>query len=560
MTNNKPKSLHFQQGWFERYKWLHYVPLLERVVCFTCAKAEALHLIELVATKRETAFVSAGFSNWKKALIYFRQHELSQSHQFALSQMKRIAEAELPVAAQLSAQLQAEQLKAQSCLKIIFTTIVYLARQGLAFRGHRNDEGNFKQLLRLRAADNPDLQLWLERRNDMTSGSRQNEIVELFAHDIVRRIANEARTNGCFSIIVDGTQDVSGKEQESICIRYIDANLEPHEQFVGMYDPPETSGKAIATCVLDVLLRLQLPLAMLRGQTYDGAANMSGIYNGCQAIVRESQPLALFVHCGAHCVNLVAQKACSAVPVVRDAIGVIQELGAVFASSINCRTTFARIAADSNAAHACKIRPLCPTRWLVRVDAIQAAMDQYEQILDTLQELSASTSHVSVRAQGLYGQLQNTSLVLGLHIALIVLKPLELLNRKLQSRTESVAGMLECVQMVSNELDSLRSDDTFNEIMEKCSSAAVELGLKPMKLPRARKPPARHTGPAVAYAATTLVEYFKPQYFEIVDLVRSELEARFSGSVGLQTFVKLENILLTGLIDKDLLVSSRTTN
>jgi len=120
--------------------------------------------------------------------------------------------------------------------------------------------------------------------------------------------------------------------------------------------------------------------------------------------------------------------------------------------------------------------------------------------------------------------------------------------------------MLECVQMVSNELDSLRSDDTFNEIMEKCSSAAVELGLKPMKLPRARKPPARHTGPAVAYAATTLVEYFKPQYFEIVDLVRSELEARFSGSVGLQTFVKLENILLTGLIDKDLLVSSRTTN
>lgn len=95
VTNNKPKSLHFQQGWFERYKWLHYVPLLERVVCFTCAKAEALHLTEL-ATKRETAFVSAGFSNWKKALIYFRQHELSQSHQFALLQMKRIAEAELP--------------------------------------------------------------------------------------------------------------------------------------------------------------------------------------------------------------------------------------------------------------------------------------------------------------------------------------------------------------------------------------------------------------------------------------------------------------------------------
>jgi len=60
--------------------------------------------------------------------------------------------------------------------------------------------------------------------------------------------------------------------------------------------------------VQDVLIRLQLPIADLRGQTYDGASNMIvGQYKGCQALINQKQPLALYVHCGAHGVNLVAE-------------------------------------------------------------------------------------------------------------------------------------------------------------------------------------------------------------------------------------------------------------
>jgi len=35
-----------------------------------------------------------------------------------------------------------------------------------------------------------------------------------------------------------------------------------------------------------------LPMDSLRGQTYDGAANMAKEYNGCQAIMSPRQPLA----------------------------------------------------------------------------------------------------------------------------------------------------------------------------------------------------------------------------------------------------------------------------
>jgi len=71
--------------------------------------------------------------------------------------------------------------------------------------------------------------------------------------------------------------------------------------FIGLYNPPDTTGKTLSVVVKDMLTRLMLPIEDLRVQTYDGAANMSGKYNGCQAISSGEQPLALFFHCSARC-------------------------------------------------------------------------------------------------------------------------------------------------------------------------------------------------------------------------------------------------------------------
>ena len=72
-------------------------------------------------------------------------------------------------------------------------------------------------------------------------------------------------------------------------------DLEPREEFVGFYQTPDTTDATIAICVKDALLRLDLSLTWLRGQTYVGASYTSGEYRGSQAIIAESQPLALYV-------------------------------------------------------------------------------------------------------------------------------------------------------------------------------------------------------------------------------------------------------------------------
>jgi len=62
----------------------------------------------------------------------------------------------------------------------------------------------------------------------------QNELLELVAHDVRRRIIGEIlhSSSRYFSVIVDETTDISTKEQVSICLRWHNDDLEPVEEFV----------------------------------------------------------------------------------------------------------------------------------------------------------------------------------------------------------------------------------------------------------------------------------------------------------------------------------------
>jgi hypothetical protein len=505
------RSLSFQAGWFTRFSWLHYCNTVQGVLCFYCAKAEAYKLSDL-ATKRETAFTIDGYCNWKKAIEKFTEHQSSRSHKFAVQQLVKPSK---PVDQQLIFHALTSQQQATRCLSVIFTSVKYLARQGQALRGHDEHDGNFMQLLRLRAADITELTLWLERKVDMTSHNIQNEIIQLYGQSVVRHICKKIQQAGTFAIIADGTQDVSRKEQTSICIRYVDNDLCPREEFLGLYEPPDTTGEVLAKCIMDVLLRLQLPLSALRGQTYDGASNMSGKYKGCQAVIQKEQPLALYVHCGAHCANLVAQSVGDSVVPVRDAMQSLQELGSLFSQSLKCRSAFAKIAeSDHSIGNFKQIRPLCPTRWLVRVAAIQDVMTQYALVLECLNEMSVpdGSSNVAARASDLYSQLCKGSLLLALKMALQVFSLLEILNKSLQARYQTVSGMLAAVEETLSALRDLRADELFDELLANTAEMITQLDLEELQVRRCFTSYA--VGQVVCTLMNTMHTYYEYYIFE----------------------------------------------
>lgn len=313
------KVLHFQENWYRQYPWLHYSPTVKGILCFHCVKTYTISK-SMLSKKADPAFSSKGFTNWKNALLRFECHQNSKAHHHAVTVCSQEG---TPVDAQLSSALARQQENGRHCLQSIAGSIQFLARQGLALHGHNDDEGNFYQLLKHKGKKDARLSDWLSHSIDYTSPLVQNEILKLLGNNIVRDIAKSIQALPVlqYSIIIDGTQDISGVEQESICIRYVDHDLVPHEAFIGLYEVLGTTGEAIARVAKDVLLRLNIPIAGLRGQTYDGAANMAGIHSGVQAEIKRQQPLALYMHCGAHCLNLITQAACQSSPLIRDAVG-----------------------------------------------------------------------------------------------------------------------------------------------------------------------------------------------------------------------------------------------
>jgi len=194
-NGEKKKVLSFQSSWFDRFPWLHFCMEHKVILFFHCATANRQSLLKL-ATKQKDAFVSSGYTNWKKGIEKFLAHEKSACHRFAISQLKQTSAP--TVTAQISTQKFVEQMTAWVALVKIIESIRFLARQGLAFRGHEEDDGNLAQLLKLRGSDIKDLDLFMKRTTNFTSHDCQNEMLTIISHDIQRNIIQRIKQESRF--------------------------------------------------------------------------------------------------------------------------------------------------------------------------------------------------------------------------------------------------------------------------------------------------------------------------------------------------------------------------
>ena len=162
--------------------WLHYNEENGSVLCFICTKQNAKENL-ISATKKEEAFFKGGFSNWKKTLDKFKEHEASQCHKTSVDY-----EVNIPKSCRNIYELTSEQAKTKlksnrRCLMKVIEYLQYHCRRGQAIQGGTDDESNFVQLLKLRAKDDSALLEWIQKTDDKyTSHDIQNEIITIMAH------------------------------------------------------------------------------------------------------------------------------------------------------------------------------------------------------------------------------------------------------------------------------------------------------------------------------------------------------------------------------------------
>ena len=228
----------------------------------------------------------------------------------------------------LSKAHQEEKATNRKMLLKILQCIRFLARQGLPLRGHGGDsDGNLNQLLQLQCIDCLELSVWLRKKTDKyTSHDIQNEIMRIMAMHILRQICVNIRENGWYTLMADECTDISNREQFTICIRWVEEDLQVHEDFVGLYEMAKINADSLVGTIKDSLIRMNIQISNCQGQCYDGVSNMSGCKKGVAAQITSEENRALFVHCHAHSLNLAVADTIKQTKVCSNALEVAFEV------------------------------------------------------------------------------------------------------------------------------------------------------------------------------------------------------------------------------------------
>lgn len=316
------------KSWKKKFNWINYDESKQAIFCEVCCEAHSKKLP--LPTNRQSmiskqAFVEDGFRTFKNAPGAFAPHENGEFHRAALASI--LNSKKTTVLEKLSDAKKKEMMMNRIALQKIFTSVLHLAQQGQALRGHEDKDSNLESLLVLRSQEIPELKTWLQRDNfKWMHNTIINEILNLMAEDIRNRILSRIKKSKNFAILLDETSDISKLEQVSICTRIVDDNLEVSEYFMEFCTTKNTKAESLLDIVTDFFKRKGLDIHDLRGQCYDGASNVSGCLTGLQTRVIHIERRALFVHCSAHRVSLCVQDALEDIPLVKNAIGIIQEL------------------------------------------------------------------------------------------------------------------------------------------------------------------------------------------------------------------------------------------
>ena len=127
----------------------------------------------------------------------------------------------------------------------------------------------------------------------------------------------------------------------------------------------------------------------MRGQGYDGAANMAEAVNGCAAIICRTYPKALYLLCSAHALTLCVVAASKSI-FVTSMWALLKEISLFISSSLKRQDKLIEVikSHESNEVKVKKLVDLCRTRWVARHTALVTFQALYSAVVDTLGQIS----------------------------------------------------------------------------------------------------------------------------------------------------------------------------
>ena len=500
-------------------------------------------------------------TNFKKALESLNKHADKVYHKAAVVRMDDFLKVMKGQQSSIQVRVNetAMQLVATNRKKLhsIIETIVLCGRQNIPLRGHRDtvldversdieSHGNFWALLQFRV-DAGDLalrgHLANTPRNAMyTSPDIQNQIVNILGDHVRDKILLKVKQAQLFTVIADEVTDCSNKEQLSLVLRYVNPDdCSIREDLVTFLECDSgITGKALADMMISFIQTHGLDPTKLRGQAYDGAGNMAGKTKGAAALVTSQYPLALYLHCASHSLNLAVVKSLE-VASVRNMVGIVNRVGIFFAAHPK-RQRQLEDAIDSTQPESSvrKLKDLCRTRWIERIDALDRFQKLHPSIVACMESISTEGS-----SKWSPDSVTDADFLSALVITTTCMNYLLALTRSLQAEAKDIVGAVSEINNVKSALTKIREnvDTHHSEWFAKVELMCDNVGTEP-SLPRVcgRQ---RHR---FNVPADTPCEYYRRTIsIPVLDHLLSELDARFNKhqQTALQGLCLVPSVLIT---------------
>ncbi|XP_063244851.1 zinc finger MYM-type protein 1-like [Bacillus rossius redtenbacheri] len=447
------------------------------------------------------------FDSWRKATESFSKHESLQYHIGCVADAEHFpavstSPTEFSVQNQIDKQ-RAKQIEANRKVIVpIIEAVTFCGRQEIALRGHRDsgkivlgeepesNEGNFRALLRFRAQGDDSLRSVLSNpgeNNKYISPTIQNKIIDSCNSVLLAKIVNLVNEAKCFAVLANETADISGVEQVSLCVRYVDLKeMMLKEDFLQFVSTSDFTGKGISELILSSLTSFGIHLQYLRGQGYNGAADMSRRFNGVQAHVKTNYPTAIYIHCAAHFFNLVISKYCE-VQDIRNCIGIIGKTHDFFIHPKRKAVLTNAIQEMDSDHHARTLKRNCATCWIERYHAVSDFCELLEPVVESLEQIThlQGSSDTSQQAAILKSAIQKSNFLISLMILKKVFSIGLPFSKYLQTKNIDLREAVDMAQLTLQEIQVLRNDaeNHFHIIFEEAKTIADKNGVL-LNLPR----------------------------------------------------------------------------
>ncbi|KAF4694291.1 hypothetical protein FOZ60_008444 [Perkinsus olseni] len=567
-----PRKEKPRQGWFDKYSWLVDVGNSAdgeyQLGCRVCmwANEGKKFLPNHEARIARASLVQGTFhAPLNKVAERLADHAKCGPHQHAVQTQQREQLGKASVAHTISSAAGAAAKRGAVALLNVLLCLQHLLGQGLAIRGHVDEDANFWRLLRLLAKNSPELEQWLARQPITVGGEGPRflshriveEYVLLLGDSVASVLLERARQARWFSLICDEATDSATRQQIAVCIRFVSpSDLEVRECFISLISTTSSKASALTNHLLEFLEKSHLDVSNTRGLGFDGCSTMSGKHAGVAVRLQQHAEKARYIHCMGHRLNLTLQDGIAAITnrEVRAAYEDVLSFCGSFSSF--CRDSPQRLASlaifcEKEGVRSKRLRPLCPTRWVLRVSALEALKDNYEGILDwlaSIMEDKAYSSEMRGREAGFLGKFEDFTFFFCLNTLHKFFSEAHPCHKLIQGRSVSLAGAQHACLTLKGTWEAGHTVTKAAAFFDEVTELADELRLEDPKAPRrcrvgGRGRPAASAASVEEQSAASAKRFHIQLYLDLYRCGISSLESRFMNEQ-FSRVMKLEKLLI----------------